>query len=101
MNLKYKDGDFVVCEPVSEYRGDLRNGLDVVVQRRSRDSASAEVTLKEVVIRNGELWLVPRSDNPAHQPIMLRNNIDQHFDDGGDPPVSVTAVVTYSVQRRA
>jgi transcriptional regulator with XRE-family HTH domain len=42
-----------------------------VVVVRMNDDGDYEATVKELVSQDGELYLVPRSTNPAHRPIKL------------------------------
>lgn len=69
MDLVYPPGTIVEC--VSLFgRAEAEPGKRVVVIRRDEND-QFEATVKELVERDGELWLIPRSSNPAHAPIRL------------------------------
>lgn len=66
MDLLYPPGTILEC---IKYWGDypIENGKRVIVQRTRRDG-EVETTVKEYTEdRNGIVWLVPRSSNPAFQ----------------------------------
>jgi transcriptional regulator with XRE-family HTH domain len=90
MDQFFKEGDFVICVPYSEYPKDLMGGEFVVVQR-SRNG-EAEATVKQIEKRGDDVWLFPRSMDPTHVPIKYEPQ-DQMFDDGGDDPIKILAVV--------
>jgi SOS-response transcriptional repressor LexA len=90
MDQFFKEGDFVICVPYSEYPKDLMGGEFVVVQR-SRNG-EAEATVKQIEKRGDEILLYPRSMDPTHGPIKYEPQ-DQMFDDGGDDPIKILAVV--------
>jgi SOS-response transcriptional repressor LexA len=90
MDQFFKEGDFVVCVPYSEYPKDLMGGEFVVVQR-SRNG-EAEATVKQIEKRGDDVWLFPRSMDPTHVPIKYEPQ-DQMFDDGGDDLIKILAVV--------
>ena len=69
MDQIYPDGTIVEC--VSLFgRAEILPGKRVIVIREN-DQGMFEATVKELVEQDGELWLVPRSSNPAHRPIKL------------------------------
>lgn len=69
MNLKYPHGSIVECISLFGH-AEAMPGRRVVVVRQ-RDDLMFEATVKKLVEQDGELWLVPESTNPAHQPIRL------------------------------
>lgn len=69
MELVYPHGTIVEC--VSLFgRAEAVPGKRVVVIRMN-DNGECEATVKELVDQDGELWLVPRTNNPAHRPFKL------------------------------
>lgn len=65
MNQYYRDGSYLICEPLGNTA--LKAGDHVVVQR-TRPDGNVEATCKELVIDSeGRGWLWPRSTHPAHQ----------------------------------
>lgn len=97
MNLEYPEGSFLVCVPMAQYNHVLESDDHVVVQRH--ENGSYEYTVK-VLIQDGDgtLWLEPRSTNRAHQPIPFPK--DEAIDDGGVPPIMITAVVVADYRKR-
>lgn len=69
MDMIYPPGTIVEC--VSAFANvELQPGRRVVVVRED-EHQQFEATVKELVEQDGELWLVPRSRNPSHQPIRV------------------------------
>lgn len=69
MSEIYPHGTIVEC--VSLFgNAEAMPGKRVVVVRQNEDH-QFEATVKELVEQAGELWLVPRSHNPAHRPWKL------------------------------
>lgn len=90
MDLVYPPGTIVECVSIFG-RAAVVPGKRVVVVRQNSDN-EYEATVKELVEQDGELWLVPRSRNPAHRPIKL---------DAPDPDIietRIAAVVVSSVR---
>lgn len=88
MDEIYPDGSIVEC--VSLFgRAEALPGKRVVVVREN-DLGCFEATVKELVDRDGELWLVPRSRNPAHVAYRLNDEIP------GIVETRITAVVVAS-----
>lgn len=69
MNMVYPPGTVVEC--VSLFGGGEALPGKRVVVIRTNEHGACEATVKELVEQDGDLWLVPRSYNPAHQPIKL------------------------------
>lgn len=69
MDLLYPHGTIVECVSVFG-RAEAMPGKRVVIIRMN-DDHMYEATVKELVEQDGQLWAVPRSTNPAHQPINL------------------------------
>lgn len=92
MDLKYVEGETVICAPAAE--AGVRVGDDVVV-RRCRGGL-AETTLKEVVLEDdGSYSLCPRSSDPSFKPIPLLRGVDCQ-----DGPEIIGVVVHSIVPRR-
>lgn len=90
MNELYPHGTIVEC--VSLFgRAEAVPGKRVVVVRTDIHG-QYEATVKELVEQDGELWLVPRSTNPAHRPIRLNAAED------GIVETRIAAVVVASVR---
>lgn len=69
MDVVYPHGTIVEC--VSVFGGaEIMPGKRVIVVRENEDN-EFEATVKELVEQDDELWLVPRSTNPAHRPFRL------------------------------
>lgn len=69
MDVIYPPGTIIEC--VSLFgRAEAVPGKRVVVVRTNQNH-ECEATVKELVDKDGELWLVPRSNNPAHTPFKL------------------------------
>lgn len=69
MDQVYPDGTILEC--VSLFgRAEAMPGKRVIVVRMN-DDHEYEATVKELVERDGDLWLVPRSSNPEHLPYRL------------------------------
>lgn len=74
MDLDYPDGSYVTCVDFAESGLSIRHGLVVHVERHRSGGQLVEITLKQVVERNGLFSLIPRSSNPLHQPIAFTGN---------------------------
>jgi SOS-response transcriptional repressor LexA len=90
MNEIYPPGTIVECVSVFG-RVEPAPGRRVVVLRTNEHNET-EATVKELVEQDGELWLVPKSSNPAHQPIRLGQQ------EPGITEVKIAAVVVASVR---
>lgn len=90
MNEIYPPGTILEC--VSLFgRAEALPGKRVVVIR-TNDHGECEATVKELVEQEGDLWLVPRSHNPVHRPIRLRD------EEPGIVETRIAAVVVASVR---
>lgn len=90
MDQVYPEGTILEC--VSLFgRAEASPGKRVIVIRTDAHG-DGEATVKELVEQNGELWLVPRSSNPAHMPIKLNNQ------DPGIVETRIAAIVVASVR---
>ncbi len=69
MDMLYPEGAIVECVSVFGHT-EPEPGKRVVVLRTNEQN-EVEATVKELVEQEGELWLVPRSYNPAHLPAKL------------------------------
>lgn len=90
MNEVYPPDTIVECVSVFG-TAEPTPGKRVVVVRTNIDG-DCEATVKELVEQDGDLWLVPRSTNPAHRPIKLTD---------ADPNIvetRIAAVVVASVR---
>lgn len=86
MNLDYPDGSYVTCVDFAESGLALVEGMTVHVERHRAHGQMIEITLKQVGPRkNGAFTLLPRSTDPAFQPITFT---------GKDTDVFVRGVVT-------
>lgn len=90
MDMVYPLGTIVECVSVFG-RAEPMPGKRVIVVR-TRENLECEATVKELVEQDGELWLVPRSYNPAHRPIKLSEPED------GIIETRIAAVVVASVR---
>lgn len=85
MNLDYPDGSYVTCVDFAESGLAVTEGLTVHVERQRAGGQLVEVTLKVVARNRDGFILVPRSTNPAHQPIPMK---------GADAEIVIRGVVT-------
>lgn len=90
MDQIYPPGTIVEC--VSLFgRAEAVPGKRVVVVRTNA-LGMCEATVKELVEREGELWLVPKSNNPSHAPFKLNGP------EGDIVETRIAAVVVSSVR---
>jgi transcriptional regulator with XRE-family HTH domain len=90
MDMLYPHGSIVEC--VSVFGNvEALPGRRVVIVRKN-DRLEYEATVKELVERDGELWAVPRSTNPAHMPFRLDEP------EGGILETRIVAVVVASIR---
>ena len=90
MNELYPPGSIVECVSVFGHT-EPEPGRRVVVLRTNAAN-EVEATVKELVEQDGELWLVPRSSNPAHQPFRLSEPGEDTVE------IRIAAVVVSSVR---
>jgi transcriptional regulator with XRE-family HTH domain len=90
MNEIYPPGTIVECVSLFGHT-EAAPGKRVIVVRMN-DAGECEATVKELVEQDGELWLVPRSHNPAHRPIRLSEQ------EPGIIETRIAAVVVASVR---
>jgi transcriptional regulator with XRE-family HTH domain len=90
MNEVYPPGTIVECVSVFGHI-EPEPGRRVVVLRIN-ESNEVEATVKELVEQEGDLWLVPRSTNPAHRPFKATEP------EPGIKEVRIAAVVVASVR---
>lgn len=90
MNEVYPPGTILECVSLFGH-AEATPGRRVVVIRMN-DAGECEATVKELVEQEGELWLVPRSHNPAHRPIRLAEQ------EAGIVETRIAAVVVASVR---
>lgn len=69
MNEVYPEGTILECVSLFGH-AEAMPGKRVIVVRKN-DRNEYEATVKELVEQDDELWLVPRSHNPAHRPVKL------------------------------
>lgn len=98
MNLKYKPGTILICVNLIHLGRDPVPPEKVIVTR-SLPNGLVEATVKELHKKDdGTWWLIPRSDDPAHQaPIPL--TADDPFGDNDD--LKITALVIGAVTPEA
>lgn len=65
MNLEYPPGSVVIWVDVPDFRGPRH--MDHVIVYSCHGDDSVEATVKELRNDTGEMWLWPRSADPAHQ----------------------------------
>jgi len=70
MDILYPHGTIVECVSIFG-KAEALPGKRVVILRKN-DLQEYEATVKELVEQDGQLWAVPRSHNPAHRPINLK-----------------------------
>lgn len=90
MNEVYPHGTIVECVSVFGHSEPIPGKRVVVI--RTNDNGEVEATVKELVEQGGELWLVPRSTNPAHLPFKISDP------EPGIREVRIAAVVVSSVR---
>lgn len=90
MDQVYPPGTIIECLSVYD-SADLKAGKRVVVTRTNA-LGEIEATVKEMAEQGGELWLVPKSNNPAHSSFRLDTP------DEGIVEVKVIAVVVASIR---
>lgn len=90
MSEVYPEGTIVECVSVFGHV-EPEPGRRVVVLRTD-EQGRIEATVKELVEQDGELWLVPRSSNPAHRPFKASEP------EPGIVEVRIAAVVVASVR---
>ncbi len=84
MDEMYPEGTILEC--VSVFAGiEPAPGKRVIMVRKNLDG-DVEATVKELVERDGDLWAVPRSSNPAHFPFKV-----------GEPQPGITEVQIIAV----
>jgi SOS-response transcriptional repressor LexA len=69
MDLLYPEGTILICAAFEEINRQPRHG-DIVIVQRMRQWAT-EATCKELIVRNDEVILQPRSSDKKHKPIKL------------------------------
>lgn len=69
MDLLYPPGTIVECVSTFGHVEALPGKRVVLV--RENDRHEFEATVKELVEQDGQMWAVPRSTNPAHNPVNL------------------------------
>lgn len=90
MDEIYPPGTIVEC--ISLFgRAEALPGKRVVVIRMNEEGMH-EATIKQLVERDGDLWLVPRSSNPSHMPFKLNGP------EAGIVETRIAAVVVASVR---
>jgi SOS-response transcriptional repressor LexA len=85
MDQVFPEGSVLICLPLYEMSGKVKDGDYVVVHRIDPDGLY-EATCKQYRLVDGEMWLAPRSNNPSHMPIKGDNA-------GNGVQVEVVAVV--------
>ncbi|WP_375458861.1 LexA family protein [uncultured Enterovirga sp.] len=71
-----RDGDYVICVAFEDTGLRPVNGMNVVVQRTRDDGQMRERSVKEIRLLEDRTEFVPRSDNPAHKPIVVPGDRD-------------------------
>jgi len=76
MDLDYPDGSYVTCVDFADSGLGIVEGLTVHVERHRSHGQMVEITLKMIGRRAGGFLLIPRSSNPAYQPISFTGRED-------------------------
>lgn len=77
MSKDYPDGSYVTCVDFAESGLAITEGMTVHVERHRSHGQMVEITLKMVARAPKGGWLLmPRSDNPIHQPISFTGHED-------------------------
>lgn len=74
----------------TEWHGEVRSGMKVVVERSRAQGAERELTVKELHFTRDHIEFVPRSSNPEHKPVKVK--ADFKADNGIN--IRVLAIVT-------
>ena len=90
MDMLYPPGTIVECVSVFGHI-EPEPGKRVVVVR-TNENGEVEATVKELIEQDDELWLVPRSSNPAHIPYRVNEP------EPGIREIRIAAVVVSSVR---
>lgn len=61
----FTPGTILICQPMSTWDGELRNGKRLILQRIR--GPKVEVTVRELELQANEAWLWLRSTHPEHQ----------------------------------
>lgn len=85
----------VMCVPYVHYAKKIGAGDHVVVERAD-GNGQYEVTVKEIAIKDGRVWLTPHSSNPAYKPIELLRT-DGAAEYYGTSDLKITGVVLKAV----
>ena len=75
MDQVFPEGSVLICLPLYEMRGPVKDGDYVIVHRINPDGLF-EATCKQYRLVDGEMWLAPRSNNPSHGPNNGKNTGD-------------------------
>lgn len=85
----------VIYVPYAQFKSPVGHGDHVVVQR-SDGNGQFEVTVKEVAIKDGQVWLEPHSGNKAYKSLEL-SKTDGSPDYYGTSTLKITGVVLKAV----
>ncbi len=66
MNKRFAPGTLIECVHPSQFNGEVKTDLYVVVERQDR-FGQYEATVKQLEIRDDQYWLWPRSNDPEWQ----------------------------------
>jgi SOS-response transcriptional repressor LexA len=93
------EGGFVLCVDFDDLENQvpLRDGMKVVVERTKFGGQMREWSVKEVELYEDRIEFHPRSDNPAHKPIIVRRDFEP--EDGSEVKVlALVRTVLYSTE---
>lgn len=76
MDLDFPDGSYVTCVDFAESGLGIVEGMTVHVERHRSHGQMVEITLKMIARKGSIFSLIPRSKNPAHQPISFTGKED-------------------------
>lgn len=74
----------------TEWHGEVRSGMKVVVERSRAQGAERELTVKELHFTRDHVEFVPRSSNPEHKPVKVKAD----FKSDNGISIRVLAIVT-------
>jgi SOS-response transcriptional repressor LexA len=85
----------VMCVPYEQYARELGSGDHVVVERAD-GNGQYEITVKEIFVKDGHVWLMPHSGNPSYKPLQILKT-DGAAGYYGTPELKITGVVLKAI----
>lgn len=98
MDREYKEGSFLICTSIFDFKRDLKTKDHVIVEREH--AGKCEATVKEIEFdQNGKIILWPRSHNPDYQaPFIIKHIQDANIEN--EIVTRISGVVLFSLQKR-